>query len=91
MYVSRVDFDADGDVTDVFMVMENEDELMFFNDHLVPGGLVYPLTVFTSPEGASALFKRSGKIPGDHALYEVSSVFYNAMLPVVDRFIEYDI
>lgn len=90
MYISRVDFDPDGDVTDVFMVMEDEDELMFFNDGLVPENLVYPLTVHANAEDTAALFHRAGKIPGNHTLYEVSSVFYNAMLPVVDRLIEYD-
>jgi hypothetical protein len=91
MKLKKIEFDDDGDVSVVYISAETTEELVYITDTTGPEGLVFPVTLVYNAEDTATLFHRSGKVPGTHPEYEVSSEIYYALLAVVDRLIEYSI
>lgn len=92
MRVTQVNFDEDGDVEYVWVAVESKEEVEYLSPgYQVLGGLQFPINLRWSAFTAAETFHAAGKVPGTDERYAASETVYYALLPVVDRLIEYDL
>lgn len=86
MKLTKVLFD-DGEVSYVHFEVESIDELVFIADTMGPEGMIFPITLAYDAISTEMLFAKAGDIPGNHPDGGTASDIFNALMPVVDKFI----
>lgn len=89
MRVKALEFDEDEDVSIVYIQIDEPEELVYATDTMGPEGLVFPVILALGPEATAELFHKAGKVTGIDPVYPTSNKFWNGLMVVVDRLIEY--
>lgn len=88
-YVKQVSFDPDGAVSSVLVDMDKP-EYEFMQKVPAPPFLFFPTEILLDAEQAAALFQQATRVKITDPEYATSNEIYWALMPVVERFIEYD-